>query len=206
MGTLQVGDRVEVALSGDTAATGNVYLMRLEQRSMDDYMTTLSLGGMELTNRQGSSLSGTVNAAEDQVLFFSIPYDEGWQVLVDGVPTETFPIDSNEETLWDDDGKAYTEGGDDGALLGAEISAGSHTVTLVFEPKGQIIGAVISVLCLMLLALPAVLEWRRRRQKSAPVRLAELAESPEETSEPTVTPAEDPVAEESDTPDADPET
>ena len=180
MGTLQVGDRVEVALSGDTAATGNVYLMRIDHQALDEYITTLGVGGMKLTDRQGSSLTGTVTAAKDQVLFFSIPYDEGWQVYVDGVPTETFPIDNDEETTWDDDGNAITEGGDDGALLGAEIAEGTHTVTLVFKPKGQLVGAVISAISLMLLAVPAMLEWRRKKKAAAPVRLADLAETSDE--------------------------
>ena len=180
MGTLQEGDRIETALSGDTSASGNIYLMRLDMDALDKYFEILERGGMELTDRQGSSLTGTVTAAADQALFFSIPYDEGWQVYVDGVPTETFPIDDNEETTWDDEGNAVTEGGDDGALLGARITAGTHTVTLVYQAKGQMWGVIITVISLMLLAFPAVAAYRRRKKAAAPVRLSDLADLPAE--------------------------
>ena len=176
-GTLRAGDRMEVALSGDTSATGNVYLMRMDEDALNTYMDSLQTGGMQLTDRKGSTLTGTVTAAEEQTMFFSIPYDEGWQVYVDGERVETFPIDTDEETLWDEDGEAYTEGGDDGALLGAAITAGTHEVKLVFKAKGQALGAAVSAVCLMLLAVPALLtRWRKRKAARTPVRLSDLAE------------------------------
>lgn len=37
-------------------------------------------------------ISGNVDAKDNQKLLFSIPYDKGWKVLVDGEPAETEKI------------------------------------------------------------------------------------------------------------------
>lgn len=161
MGTLTPGERVEVTVSGETSASGNVYIMRLDPAALDAHLAVLQAGGLTVTDQSGSSITGTVTAQEDGALFFSLPYDKGWQVLVDGQPVETFPINNNRETEWDEEtGESVEIGGDDGALLGAPITAGTHQVEIVFHPPGLTVGLLVSGLSLLLL-LVAVF-WPRR--------------------------------------------
>ncbi len=164
MGTLAAGDTVEVSISGDGAASGNIHLVRLDSEAMNAHFAVLSQGNLLVTEQDGSSLSGTVTAKENQSLFFSIPYDEGWQVYVDGVQTETFPIANGAEEKTDDEGNTYIDGEDDGALLGAEIPAGTHDVKIVYKAPGQVLGLLTSVASLMLLALPLLRKTIRRRK------------------------------------------
>ena len=37
-------------------------------------------------------------------MFFSLPYDKGWKVTVDGKPVATFPIDRGEDKVKQEDG------------------------------------------------------------------------------------------------------
>lgn len=159
MGTLAAGDWVDVTVSGDTSASGNVYVVRLDTDAFQAHLDVLEEGGLTVTDRTASSLTGTVTAKEDGTMFFSIPYDKGWQVLVDGQPAETFPINNNRETEWDEEtGESREVGGDDGALLGVVLPAGTHVVELSFHAPG--LGAGLAVSGVSLLLLLVVLGWR----------------------------------------------
>jgi len=169
MGGMTVGDRVDVVVSGETAASGNVYVMRLDTAGLQAHLDVLREGGMTVTHQTKSSLSGTVTAQKDGTLFFSIPYDKGWQVLVDGKPAETFPIDNNRETEWNEEtGESYETGGDDGALLGAMIPAGTHQVEVRFTPPGLKVGLIVSGGSLVLLLLMLLLTRVLRKKKTNP--------------------------------------
>ncbi len=65
-------------------------------------------------------IKGTVNAPEGQVLFTSIPYEEGWTVKVDGTKVET-------TSCLD-------------AVIYVPLSAGMHTVTFSYTPPGFVAG------------------------------------------------------------------
>ena len=60
-------------------------------------------------------MKGTIDAGEGGTLFLTIPYDEGWTVMVDGKEAITRPV-------W----KAFT---------GVELTAGTHTVELRYYPQ-----------------------------------------------------------------------
>ncbi len=103
-------------------------------------------------------ISGTVTAKSDQMLFFSIPYDEGWTVLVDGVKTEPTSV------------------GD--AFLAVPLEEGEHTVSLTYTPPGFSAGWKISLISLILFvgicaAFPTI---RRRREALAAQEQAEKDE------------------------------
>ena len=88
-------------------------------------MTRLQAGNLEITEHSDSRLYGTVNVAEDQnVLFTTIPYDEGWNVYIDGEKTEIIKtVDS---------------------MMALEISAGEHTVEFKYMSDSFIVGCFIS--------------------------------------------------------------
>ena len=116
------------------------------------------------SKQTGNAITGTVTAKEDQALFFSLPYDKGWTVYVDGSPVETFPIATDETVEIDEDGNEIVTGTDDGALLGAHIHAGTHTVTAVYTAPGQTLGLLVSIAAALLLLIPAYRRWFRRRR------------------------------------------
>ncbi len=149
MGTMEPGQKVNVTVTAEGGVSGNIYVVRLNSAVFNNSVEALSAGGMQITHKTATSLTGTVTASKDGVLFTSIPYDEGWTVEIDGQVVETVPIDPTEEK-------------DDGALLAARIKAGQHTVKLTFTAKGQTLGLLISLASLLCLAL-AFACWQRNR-------------------------------------------
>ena len=102
---------------------------------------------------------GSVTAEEGKKLFFSIPYDEGWEVLADGEPVRTEKIGN--------------------AFLAVELTPGEHELTLAFTPVGFDVGWKVSLLSVAVFAVlcaltPAV--TRRRQQREAAAQAAKAME------------------------------
>lgn len=174
MGTMEAGQRVDVSVYGDGAATGNIYLMRLDEEAFANHLEVLQAGGLTVTEQTGHSIKGTVTAKQNGTMFFSLPYDKGWQVYVDGSPVETFPIDRGEDKVEREDGTYEYVKNDDGALLGAVLPAGEHTVEIVYVTPGGTIGAILTGGSLLLLLIPLLLWVFRRRRATREVNLAVL--------------------------------
>ena len=164
MGTLDVGESVEVSISGKGAATGNIYLVRLDTEALARHMEVLQAGGLQVTEQTGHSIKGTVTAAQDGTMFFSLPYDKGWKMYVDGVQVETFPIDRGEDEVEQENGTITMVPNDDGALLGAVLPAGTHEVEIVYTTPGGFTGALITGGSLLLLVAAGLLSALRRRK------------------------------------------
>ena len=95
---------------------------------------------LEITAASDTSLEGTITMKERGVLFLSVPYDEGWTILVDGEETEA------EELA--------------GALTALRLEAGSHTIVMHYVPKGFYPGLALTLVSLILVV---VLIFRARR-------------------------------------------
>ena len=89
----------------------------------------------------GTHLSGYIDVAEDSMLFTSIPYDEGWKVKIDG------------EVL--DKSKYHSVAN---SFLAFDISAGHHEIEFDYMPSGLILGAGITSITIILIALFLILK------------------------------------------------
>lgn len=90
-----------------------------------------------------TTVTGTIQAPRDGLVFTSIPYDKGWRAVIDGKTVEPVKV------------------GD--AFLAYPVAAGEHQVSLRFIPYGLVPGAVVSGLTLA--GLLAVCIWRRARKR-----------------------------------------
>ena len=95
----------------------------------DKAISYLHRNGFTITEFDTDYISGTANVEKDGVFLFSIPYDEGWTVKIDGRKAETK--------------KAA------GYLLSAEITEGDHEIELIYTVPGIEAGAVISLVSLL---------------------------------------------------------
>lgn len=87
-----------------------------------------------LTDRQGApfvmegrtkdSISGKVDAKQDGLIFFSIPYDRGWTTFVDEIETEVVTANIG--------------------FCGVPVPAGEHDIRMEFTPVGYESGIIIS--------------------------------------------------------------
>ncbi len=90
----------------------------------------------------GNKLTGTVNAKKDGILMITIPWDQNWEVEVDGEAVTPLKIGS--------------------CLTGIELKAGEHQIRMKYTPGGFYKGLLLSLLSLAAFGLFALWEGRRK--------------------------------------------
>ena len=118
-----------VVISGDSAMNASVYT--LETSRFTEAYNILNGSSLSITSFKATKIKGTITANKAATLIFSIPYDKGWKVYIDGRKVET-------SALYD-------------ALLSVQISEGSHEITLKYTPVNLIKGCLITALCIIIL-------------------------------------------------------
>lgn len=105
-------------------------------------VTMLSQDKTDLRKITSSHLEGTFTASQDRILFFTIPYDRGWTIKIDG---QKVPVLSIFDTF-----------------MGVAAPEGEHRVDLRYVPVGLVPGAVISVISV----LAALFIGNRQKRRS----------------------------------------
>lgn len=95
------------------------------------------LGALEITEFNEAALEGEIKLNDPGVLFFSIPYDVGWYLEVDGKERELMMINFG--------------------FLGVKLEPGEHHVALRYEPPSFVWGFILSASAFILLVLAASL-------------------------------------------------
>ena len=110
-------------------------------------MDKLSADELSVESYSNTGLKGTVTCSRDETLLFSIPYDEGFTMLVDGekVKPEAFA----------------------GAFLSIPLSAGEHNVEISYIPPGFIPGLLISIAGIVITALSLLFSHLLKTKKEA---------------------------------------
>lgn len=112
----------------------------LDEEVFIDAITRLAEGNFVMdADYKEDHFSGSVNVPEGRdVMFTSIPYDEGWNVYVDGQKTDIY------ETL--------------SALVAFDITPGEHRLEFVYRSSYMVNGLLLSVVGVLLFALLCILE------------------------------------------------
>ncbi|MGX7243852.1 YfhO family protein [Enterococcus quebecensis] len=82
---------------------------------------------------KGNKAKAEVALEQEQVIFTTIPYDQGWQASIDGKPVEI-------EAVQD-------------ALISVKVPKGKHEVVLTFYPKGMKLGSLLFLVCVIAFCL-----------------------------------------------------
>ena len=154
IGTFEKGDSVEVELRFEG---GKLYISRaskyffyyVDYEALDKAFSELEYASMYVEEHGNDYLKGTIELPEGQELIFTtIPYDEGWKVYIDGEEVETtMALDS---------------------LLAIPSEAGFHEIEFVYRPDCAVYGGMISVIGLVFFALLIV--WSKCRKVRALVK------------------------------------
>jgi hypothetical protein len=88
---------------------------------------------MTLTEHNQNSIKGTIQVSEKKMLFFSIPYDEGWSITIDGKKVKSKLINIG--------------------FMGVIVPAGKHKVELSFAPPFLVSGILVMILSFVLYVL-----------------------------------------------------
>lgn len=127
VGYVTTNDSVQIGSDKDTAFT--VYMLNTDVYKQVCDM--LSQNGFMIESWSDTQFDGTVHCDYDGTFMFSIPFDKGWSLYIDGKKAETYPIAN--------------------ALLGADITQGSHKVQLTYIPVNLIKGCIITILSILIL-------------------------------------------------------
>ncbi len=104
-----------------------------EDKFNEAYNKILENGTIDLITFDETSLIGKINVTNnDAVLWTSVPYDESWEVRVDGELLTYTEVD-------EESGEVTKEGSIEkvgGGLMGIKISAGEHEVSMTYRAKG----------------------------------------------------------------------
>ncbi len=105
----------------------------------------LKEGALNIAEFGDGYIKGTLTAKNDQMIFTSIPYSEGWRAYIDGEETEVIcPEDSH--------------------LILLPVEEGQHTVEMKYSVPGLKVGLLISAGAAVLLILALFLEYKRERR------------------------------------------
>lgn len=91
----------------------------------------LGADNVNLYKISSSHIKGGINTSEDSMFLMTIPYDKGWSIKVDGKKVEQKPALS--------------------ALTAIDVTKGEHEIEMIYIPQGMIIGAIVSVISLILI-------------------------------------------------------
>ena len=143
-GTYKPGDTVviELVLNGESIRVGESYFYYEDLQAHAEATDIIKTNQVELQKQSSSHIDGQVTALQDGYIMFTIPYSESWQLSIDGVPVQT-------EMVLD-------------TFIAAQITAGSHTLSLNYIPKGLYVGCALSVLAIAVAVMDALLKKRNK--------------------------------------------
>lgn len=129
----------------------------LDEEVFIDAMTRLAEGNFLIdADYSESHLTGTVNVPEgESVLFTSIPYDEGWNVYVDGEKVEIY------KTL--------------NALIALDITPGQHTVEFLYRSSAMVYGWILCAIGVVIFVILCLMDFYLIRPGRAAKREAFVA-------------------------------
>ena len=132
-------DPIYIRIKQDYFFTMNVDLFKT-------VFTELSKGNLNITKFEDDYIEGDITVGEDQdLLFTTITFDEGWIVKVDG---------KEQDLIKTNDG-----------LLAVAIDPGQHHVTFTYRPRCYVLGSALSISGLIAYAGAITLEQIRKTKE-----------------------------------------
>lgn len=135
----ELDNRLYIGIYMDNVVYDNIYApqnINFAYYNYDEFLKAydaLKDGQMEVLDYGNGWVDGHIDVNEDgKVLFTSIPYDEGWEIKVNGVKTEPLQLL-------------------DGAFIGLELPKGSYDIEFRYHVPGLKTGVIISLISLMLM-------------------------------------------------------
>ena len=140
LGSFEPGEtiRLRMTLANKEAIFSDVLFYSIDTEKLGELYGEISKGGWNITEHSDTYLKGTVTAENDGILMTTIPSEPGWTIKVDGEEVE--PV-----LLLD-------------SLIGIELKAGEHEVTMKFFPDYLKLAIIVELIGLSFIALVAVFE------------------------------------------------
>ncbi len=140
IGYVEAGETVYVNIPISSGNSGyiDVYFAGLNTEPFVEGYNKLKAEQLDIEVFEDTFIKGSVTALDDSVFYTSIPYDESWQIYVDG---ERVSIEELQECKLGN------------GLIGFYLTEGKHDIELKYQARGLTVGIVISVATIAVLAL-----------------------------------------------------
>lgn len=129
--------------NGTESGVITIHSAEFHQEAWDAVFEELQRQTFQVSEYKDGYFKGTVETDQESLLFLSIPYDEGWSVLLDGKEVEAGTVLN--------------------AFMTVELPEGSHTLELRYVSEGFYLGLVVSLASLVLFILLWMMTARYRR-------------------------------------------
>ena len=137
---------IELPLKSDVdTANVDFTLFTVNKDKFVEGYNSLAEGQLNITRFEDTLVEGTYTADENEILFTSIPYDNGWTVYVDGKKV------SEENIVKISD-----------ALIGIKTTEGEHEIVFSYSPaflKGSIIFSAVFIIVLLIIYVLVKRRW-----------------------------------------------
>ena len=149
LGEIEEGTMLSVNIPIDNGNSGyiDVFVCSMDMDKFRKGYSLLQLQQLDVETFDETLIKGSVTALEDCVFYTSIPYDESWQIYVDGERVST------EEMQECKIGNGF---------IGFYLDEGTHDIELKYEARGLKIGICISAATILALILLFVV-FRKKR-------------------------------------------
>ncbi len=133
----------------DENASGYVdcFVTGLNMDKFKQAYNILNSSAMNVKEFKESDITGDINAQNDCVVYTSIPYDESWNIYVDGQELSS---------------ESIVKLGN--SLLAFKLSKGQHTVELKYKAQGLTAGIIVSVVTALSLIAFAVISNKKKKK------------------------------------------
>lgn len=149
LGSFKTGDKVKVSLeaTGEELRIYDAYFYMEDIDRLKSWYDNASSDKITLSKNDNAHYTGSINCKEDCILVFSLPYEKGMKITIDGDRAETFKIFDS--------------------LIAVRIGSGNHEIKLDYFPDGMKIGLILSVLAFLAVTIRIVLKKEQFEQKNS---------------------------------------
>ncbi len=107
----------------------DIYLAYFNYDEFINKYNILKNNQLNITNFKENHIKGNISVDDNNVLFLSIPYDEGFKILVDNKEVDYYKVIDN--------------------FIGLDLEKGYHDIEIIYEVKGFKLGLFVSLLSLI---------------------------------------------------------
>lgn len=125
----QPQDFTIILKSDENYDLSRLQLVRMDTANINSLIDDLQEEAITIESWDDNYIKGQINITDSPWVLTSIPYDDSWQVKVNGEAVEI-------EEVWE-------------SLLAFKIDAGNHSIELTYKPKGLAIGIGVTLITAM---------------------------------------------------------